>query len=239
MRHRTIALLALQSCTALTGVLVAASSSNSATTDVAFTRSASIGAVLNVRPVQRALLRPTLSAAPATVAPRRTTRSVRPLPAPARSTHRRPSPPIRIATTRPRPTPSSTPQQRLDQAIARIPGYQAVGATWLLQANDGYWGTADWYHNVIWISPHVPAARVYDVAVHEWSHLRSVKSYDGNVDLAISEMNRFFGGSGLVGAERAADCMARLNGAGWTHYTSCQNADWRKGAARLLAGRRL
>jgi hypothetical protein len=132
-----------------------------------------------------------------------------------------------------------TPRQRLDAAVARIPGYRTAEVTWLLQANDGHWGTADWYRDVIWISPRVPSGRVYDVVVHEWSHIKSVRVYGGDVNLAVSEMNRYFGGSGLIGAERAADCMARLDGARWTHYTSCDDSRWRAGAAQLLAGRRL
>jgi hypothetical protein len=130
-------------------------------------------------------------------------------------------------------------QQQLDSAIARIPGGSDPNTTWLLQANDGHWGTTDWYHNVIWISPSVPSNRVYDVVVHEWNHLKSVKDYGGNVDAALTAMNRFFGGSDLTGAERAADCMARLDGATWTHYTACDNSSWRAGAARLLRGQQL
>jgi len=59
------------------------------------------------------------------------------------------------------------------------------------------------------------------------------------VDAAVAAMNAAFGGSGLVGAERAADCMSRLQGASWTHYTSCANQGWRASAAKLVAGRRL
>jgi hypothetical protein len=52
-------------------------------------------------------------------------------------------------------------------------------------------------------------------------------------------MNSWFGGSGLTGPERAADCMARQLGAQWTHYTSCQDAHWQAGARMLLNGRPL
>jgi len=40
-------------------------------------------------------------------------------------------------------------------------------------------------------------------------------------------------------AERAADCMAKLQGASYTHYTPCLDHGWRRAAARLLAGQRL
>ena len=134
--------------------------------------------------------------------------------------------------------PLST-RERLDRAVARLAGYRPGDVQWVLEAKDGHWGTADWYHDVIWISPTVPSDRLYDVVAHEWSHVTSVRPYGGDVDLAIQEMNRYFGGSGVVGAERAADCMALLLGAQWTHYTDCQNQTWRAGARRLLADQRL
>ena len=137
---------------------------------------------------------------------------------------------MRCCPTRKRPpSPTSTPST----------GGRPGSVTWVLQANDGHWGTADWYANTIWVSPRVPSDRLFDVVVHEWSHLQSVAVYDGDVRTAVSAMTRYFGGGGLVGAERAADCMARLEGARWTHYTTCADARWRAGAARLLAGRRL
>lgn len=127
----------------------------------------------------------------------------------------------------------------LDAAIGRIPTYRPAGAIWLVSNRYGYWGTADWYHDTIYIAPGVPTNRVYDVAVHEWSHELSVLDYDGDVEAAVAAMNSAFGGTGLVGAERAADCMARLQGAQWTHYTPCLDGSWRAAAARLVAGHRL
>jgi hypothetical protein len=52
-------------------------------------------------------------------------------------------------------------------------------------------------------------------------------------------MNAWFGGSGLTGPERAADCMAILQGATWTHYTTCTNTHWQAGARLLVSGHRL
>lgn len=127
----------------------------------------------------------------------------------------------------------------LDLAIARIPTYRPGAAVWLVSTRYGHWGTADWYHATLYVSPLVPTDRVFDVAVHEWSHELSVLDYGGDVDAAVSAMNSAFSGSGLVGAERAADCMALLQGATWTHYTSCDDGAWRRAAVKLLAGRRL
>jgi hypothetical protein len=127
----------------------------------------------------------------------------------------------------------------LDAAIARIPSYRAGQAIWVVSSKFGHWGTADWYHATLYISPTVPTARLYDVAVHEWSHELSVLDYAGDVNAAVAAMNSRFGGSDLTGAERAADCMSLLQGATWTHYTDCRNSTWRAAAGRLVSGRPL
>ena len=168
---------------------------------------------------------------------------------PSARPHRRPrSHPVAVpsrpshaaaAATRPARTTGPTGWAPLDSAIARIPNYRPGTARWVVSSRYGHWGTADWYHDTLYISPTVPTAYLYDVAVHEWSHERSVLDYGADVSAAVSAMNRYFGGSGLVGAERAADCMAILQGATWTHYTSCTSSHWRAGAATLLRGRRL
>jgi hypothetical protein len=127
----------------------------------------------------------------------------------------------------------------LNAAIARIPTYRSGAARWVVSNKYDFWGTADWYHDVLYVAPGVPVAKLYDVAVHEWSHELSVLDYAGDVAGATRAMNRAFGGHGLTGAERAADCMAILQGARWTHYTTCTNGAWRAAAAKLVAGHRL
>lgn len=127
----------------------------------------------------------------------------------------------------------------LNRAIGAIPSYQPGSVRWVVSTAYDYWGTADWYHDVLYVSPEVPSGRLYDVAVHEWSHMLSVLDYGGDVRKAKHAMNRWFGGRGLVGAERAADCMAIVQGATWTHYTQCRSVPWRHGARRLVNGRRL
>lgn len=158
-----------------------------------------------------------------------TTRSLRSRQRPARRTTR----PRSLVVTGP------TGWAALDAAIARIPSYHAGQAIWVVSSKFGHWGTADWYHATLYISPAVPTARLYDVAVHEWSHELSVLDYAGDVNAAVVAMNARFGGSDLTGAERAADCMALLQGAIWTHYTDCRNSAWRAAAARLVSGRPL
>jgi hypothetical protein len=136
---------------------------------------------------------------------------------------------------RPRTTP--TGWAALDAALSRLAG--SGSHRWVVSKAYGSWGTADWYRNTVYISPSVPARRLYDVAAHEASHLMTAAAYGGDVDAAVKATNAFFGGSGLRGAELAADCMARLLGARWTNYTACHSKAWRSGAARLLKGQRL
>jgi hypothetical protein len=142
------------------------------------------------------------------------------------------------ATTR-RPASRQSFTDALMAAVAKIPTYRAGTARWVVSTAYDFWGTADWYHDVLYVSPTVPRNRLYDVAVHEWSHELSVLDYSGDVATATKAMNDWFGGSGLTGPERAADCMAILQGATWTHYTSCTDSHWRAGAAKLIHGHRL
>jgi hypothetical protein len=125
------------------------------------------------------------------------------------------------------------------QAVDRIPGYRAGDATWTITAGLGHWGLADFTGGNIYISPTVPADRMYDVVAHEWSHVLSVRVYGDDWTTAMNAFNAYFGGSGNTGAERAADCMARVLGAQWTHYTPCSDSHWLAGARELLAHQRL
>jgi hypothetical protein len=127
----------------------------------------------------------------------------------------------------------------MDRAIARLPGFHPGDARFVLKPGLGNWGLADLGGGIVYISPRVPANRMYDVVAHEWSHVLSVKPYDFDAMAAVDAMNSYFGGTGLVGAERAADCMARIHGATWTHYTLCNNDHWRAGARALLARKAL
>jgi hypothetical protein len=182
------------------------------------------------------------------VAPRpATARAARPKAGPRRVPARvTPRPATAVRAARPAPTSvrrtttaATSFRQELDAAIARIPTYRAGAAQWVVSRAYAFWGTADWYHDVLYVSPDVPTSKLYDVAVHEWSHELSVLDYGGDVARATAAMNAWFGGSDLTGPERAADCMSILQGARWTHYTTCADARWRLGATRLIAGRPL
>jgi hypothetical protein len=152
---------------------------------------------------------------------------------PAAAAARHPSRP-RLQTAAAAGGPTSWPA--LNQAIARIPTRSETAARWVVASPYGHWGTTDWYHDVIYISPSVPLSLLYSVAVHEWSHVLSVHVY-GSVPTTVQALDLAFGAAGMNGAELAADCMARLQGATWTGYTSCARTDWREMSQRLLSGR--
>jgi hypothetical protein len=142
----------------------------------------------------------------------------------------------------PRPASGSSRSggSALQRAIARIPGYSAHRpAHWVSTSRYGHYGATDLASNNIYISPSVPSSKLDSVVRHEWSHILSVRAYGGSYSAMMSATNRVFGGSGMTGAERAADCMAIQLGASWTHYTSCSNSQWRAAATKLLSGRRL
>jgi hypothetical protein len=204
-----------------------------------------------VPPVEYAPVMPSPrpSATPARPAPRRTVKpKPKPKPEPAatatatpRATHR--------TTARVHRAPAPAPTQkvarstsfhdRLMQAVSRIPGYRAGEAEWIVKPDLGSWGLAAMGGGTVYVSPDVPADKLYDVVAHEWSHILVVKVYGGDLMSALAAVNGYFGGADLVGAERAADCMARVLGATWTHYTSCSDSHWRDGARRLVSRQRL
>ena len=129
---------------------------------------------------------------------------------------------------------------RLERAINRIPGYSSHRpAHWVSTSRYGHYGATDLATNNIYINPRVPSSRLDSVLRHEWSHILSVRAYGGSYGAMMAATNRTFGGSGMTGAERAADCMAIELGATWTHYTPCSDAHWRAGARTLLSRQRL
>lgn len=127
----------------------------------------------------------------------------------------------------------------LNHAIHRLPTYHPRWARWVVGGPSSWWSTTDWYARVIYIHRSVPTDRLYSVAAHEWGHILEARAYDGNIVRMVRRLHRYYGGSGLMGAEYAADCMAKVQGATWTHYTSCTRHSWRHGARRLLRGRPL
>lgn len=183
---------------------------------------------------------PSAPSTPAVQPAKPSAKAAAPKPAPAKPA---PAPPAPAPVPEPAPPPVAagpagpTSWPELNAAISRIAGYDG-SVTWVVSNEYGQWGTADWYRDRIYIAPDVPHNRLDDVVVHEWSHLLSVRPY-ADVHAAVEAMNQWFGGSDLTGAELAADCMAILQGARWTRYTSCEDPRWQDGARRLLSGQRL
>ena len=134
---------------------------------------------------------------------------------------------------------ATTSWPALNRAIASIPVFSSGVATWVVTARYGHWGATDLGTGRIYISPRVPASKLYAVAVHEYAHALASHTYRRDWRAMGAAMDRWYGGGPVTGRERAADCMAKIDGATWTHYTSCRNAHWRAGARLLLAGRRL
>ena len=166
----------------------------------------------------------------------------RPTPTPTATRAPRPAAtkaPAPVATKAATTTRQLTRQERLMAYVAGIPGYHAGDALWSYKEGLDSWGVAVMGGGTIYLSPSVPEDKLYSVVRHEWSHILSARDYGNNVALAKSEMNRVFGGTGLTGSERAADCMARILGATYTVYTQCTSATWQAAARRLVAGQRL
>lgn len=149
-----------------------------------------------------------------------------------------PAKPARTKTSR-HVVRGPTSWSTLNNAIARIPNYRPGVAHWVVTGRYGHWGATDIANGNIYISPNVPASRVYSVASHEYDHALTSSNYRWNWQAADAAMNRWFGGGTPGARERAADCMAIAQGATWTNYTPCQNDRWRQGARILLGGNRL
>jgi hypothetical protein len=123
----------------------------------------------------------------------------------------------------------------LDQAASEL----GLDPKRFVLEDKGSWGVADWYHDTVYIAPRTPASKLRSVLIHEQAHLDHARTYGGDIDALTHDANRVFGGSGLSGAERAADCIALLHGASWTHYTGCSDLAQQDAARTLAAGRRL
>ncbi|MDQ1703152.1 MAG: hypothetical protein QOF57_2404, partial [Frankiaceae bacterium] len=163
-------------------------------------------------------------------------------PAPKPTVTRKPAAPVHHAAPAPAPrTPTSW--SALNRAISGIPGYSShASVTWVITSSFGHYGMTDWYHNTIYLSPSIPSSQLSSVAKHEYGHILEARAYGGNIAAMIAGISRVFGGGGrggLNGTEYAADCIARVNGATWTNYTSCSNPTWRAAARTLIAGRPL
>jgi hypothetical protein len=127
----------------------------------------------------------------------------------------------------------------LRYAVGRIPAYRpGVVSAWVWSDRYGHYGATNLATREVTISPRVPAGLLYSVVVHEYSHALAIWVYGSSASADVALM-RTFGGSAGTARERAADCMAIVQGATWTNYTSCGSSAWRQAARVLVSGRRL
>lgn len=137
------------------------------------------------------------------------------------------------------PHTGAVPHANLRSALQRLPNYFPGIVHWKLSASTKHYGTTNWDTNTITISAFTPLNLLYSVIAHEWSHEIQAFVYRRQFWRVVTVMNKHFGGpgtSGQRGVEYAADCMAILQGATWTDYTSCHDPKWRHEAKRLLHG---
>ena len=127
----------------------------------------------------------------------------------------------------------------LDAVIASLPKTLSAPIVWTAPASASHWGTTSFEKRSIEISQTVPLDKLYSVAVHEWSHMKSTDVWAGDVPTAFDRLRAVFGGTSSDGVEISADCMARVLGATWTNYTACDNQAWRAAAAKVLNGERV
>lgn len=77
------------------------------------------------------------------------------------------------------------------------------------------------------------------VALHECAHIRQFKLYNNDFQTMQPRLNAIFGGTGSLGMERAADCMAYAMGAdsayGGSYWRTCSSAQV-SAARKMLAG---
>ncbi|HET7661979.1 MAG TPA: hypothetical protein VFK66_16435, partial [Oryzihumus sp.] len=184
------------------------------------------------------------AAATATAHPAPTTAPVR-QPTPARTTRKptprpqpRPKPTLRTSSA-PAPAAVAGVPTALRNAVGRIPAYRpGVVSAWVWSDRYGHYGATNLATREVTISPRVPSSILYSVVVHEYSHALAIWVYGSSASADVALM-RTFGGSAAMARERAADCMAIVQGATWTNYTSCGSGAWRQAAWVLVSGRRL
>jgi hypothetical protein len=124
--------------------------------------------------------------------------------------------------------------------VARLPFYRPGVARWVVRPGLGNYGLTDRTTRTVYLSPRIPRPLLYSVIAHEWGHVISTYGYDGDLRTADAAVMRWFGSSSATRAiELAADCVARVLGATWTHYTSCNDSHWRYGARYLMTGWKL
>lgn len=137
------------------------------------------------------------------------------------------------------PTPRYTKWAALNDAIVKIPHLNPALVTWKIE-NKGAWAATDLNTGTVYVSPTAPVSKLYSIVAHEYGHVLQGVAY-GDYSAAVRALAGWYGTAATnpLALERAADCMALLDGVTWTRYTTCRNTHWRDGARYLLNGHRL
>lgn len=86
----------------------------------------------------------------------------------------------------------------------------------------------------MYIAPGLSASYLRYVVAHECAHNKQFRAFRGDVPAMIQRLNAIYGGSGLTGVERNADCVTVRLGLSGQHYTR-QCAGARGRAADAIA----
>lgn len=128
-------------------------------------------------------------------------------------------------------------EQEVQRQVTRIPFYRPELVHWVVRPGLANYGVTNLVTHTVYLSPRIPRRLIYSVVAHEWGHVISTRAYAGDLGAAGQAYLEWFGGASItVAFERAADCVAVILGARWTHYTSCQDSRWRDGARYLAVG---
>jgi hypothetical protein len=172
---------------------------------------------------------------------------VRPQVLPSRTPAVQPTSARKAAPARPSPrrvrhaaTPRLSFAKDLERQVARIPLYQPGIARWEVVPDLAVYGVTRLRTRTVYLSPRIPRTLLYSVVAHEWGHVISTYAYGGDLRVSQQAFKAWFGGGSMSTAtERAADCIAVLLGATWTHYTACRDEHRRLGALYLANGMQL
>jgi hypothetical protein len=172
---------------------------------------------------------------------------VRPQLLPSRAPVAKPTPLRKTAASRPakrRTRHVSVPrlsfEKEVQRQVARIPLYRPGIARWEIVPDLAVYGVTRLRTRTVYLSPRIPRKLLYSVVAHEWGHVISTYAYGGDLRVSQLAFKDWFGGGSMgTATERAADCIAVLLGATWTHYTACHDEHWRLGALYLANGMQL
>lgn len=119
--------------------------------------------------------------------------------------------PQQAAANSPAPAPAAAPS-KLAIAQGVFARYGFTNVTYGPGVAKGHYGATSLDAQHIYIDlDRIPTSRVASVAIHEYQHIKQARMY-GGYDAVVSHYGS------VIAMERAADQMARADGATWTNY---------------------